>query len=71
MATVEEATVTKEQLDGSVHESCNKRLSVKLQMKRGAAVPDHLHVKGFHFLTTENQLSTLFNKHGTVKWCKI
>jgi len=71
MATLEEAARAKEQLDGSIHDSCNKRLSVKLQMKNGASVPDHLHVKGFHFMTTDSQLSSLFSKYGTVKWCKI
>jgi len=46
-------------------------VSVRLQRKNGAIVPDHCHVKGLPNSITEEQLRSFFGKVGDVKWCKF
>mmetsp|Transcript_11998 Transcript_11998/g.19696 ORF Transcript_11998/g.19696 Transcript_11998/m.19696 type:complete len:945 (-) Transcript_11998:60-2894(-) len=71
MGSVEQATAAKEKYNGKVHENCLQTLSVALQQKSGSTVPDHVHVKGLHCTTTQEQLSEVFSKVGEVKWSRV
>jgi len=71
MASVEQATRARTEVDGKVHEKCLQPISVQLQQKSGQSVADHCFVKGLHFSTTQEQLTKLFNSYGTVRWCRI
>eukprot|EP00405_Crypthecodinium_cohnii_P025364 CAMPEP_0206496016 /NCGR_PEP_ID=MMETSP0324_2-20121206/49068_1 /ASSEMBLY_ACC=CAM_ASM_000836 /TAXON_ID=2866 /ORGANISM="Crypthecodinium cohnii, Strain Seligo" /LENGTH=916 /DNA_ID=CAMNT_0053980773 /DNA_START=145 /DNA_END=2895 /DNA_ORIENTATION=+ len=71
MATQEQATRARAQLNNSVHELCQHPLTLSLQVKGGETVDDHIHVKGVHCTTTKEQLDKLFSKYGTVKWSRL
>jgi len=44
---------------------------VQLKQKSGEVEQDHVYVKGFHCTTSQDQITELFGKYGTVKWCRI
>lgn len=71
MASVEQATKARAELDGKVHEKSLQPITVGLQQKSGQSVKDHCFVKGLHCTTTQEQLTKLFSEYGTVKWCRI
>jgi RNA recognition motif-containing protein len=71
MGSTEAATKARELLNGKVHEKCVQTISVAIQQKSGAPVPDHCFVKGVHCTTSQDQLSSLFTKVGEVKWCRV
>lgn len=71
MASAEQATKAREELDGSKPVRTTKPIEVAQQRKGGAVVPDHCFVKGLHCTTSQDQLTEMFTKHGTVLWCRI
>lgn len=71
MSSTDQATAVKQTFNGKAHSKCHSVLSVGLQQKQGAPVPDHIFVKGFHCTTTPEQLNEVFGKVGEVKWSRI
>jgi len=71
MGSTGDAEKAKELLNGKVHKRCVQSITVGIQQKNGAPVPDHLFVKGLHCTTSQDQLTALFTKVGEVKWCRV
>jgi len=71
MSSQADAEKCKQELDGTVHESCRSPLQVQLKQKSGEVEQDHVYVKGFHCTTSQDQVQDLFGKYGEVKWCRI
>jgi len=71
MASMEQATLAKANLDNTIHESCGKPLTVAPQQKNGMEVDDHCYIKGLHCTTMPEQLEAVFSRYGIVKWSKI